>query len=229
MARFTPIQDEIATFAARAPGRTMAEVARAVGPDRNPRDMRAAINRAARNGRVVLVPNPLFPGSFLVYAGENIGGQQEKAALRAVGRKEMYDLVLSIRSNGLQHYTPEELEQLKSLYAEEYEAIRLYFRGGRRTHLPAIQRRLAMADARASGRGGRLRRSDGPSARTSPVSNAPGGSSSSGSPMRTNHHLHPHRLQPVGLAVDEGHASATASGNTAPVVACGPAYTPTRT
>ena len=142
MARFTPIQDEIATFAARAPGRTMAEVARAVGPDRNPRDMRAAINRAARNGRVVLVPNPLFPCSFLVYAGENIGGQQEKAALRAVGRKEMYDLVLSIRSNGLRHYTPEELEQLKSLYAEEYEAIRLYFRGGRRTHLPVIQRRL---------------------------------------------------------------------------------------
>ena len=87
LARFTPIQDEIATFAARAPGRTMAEVARAVGPDRNPRDMRAAINRAARNGRVVLVPNPLFPGSFLVYAGENIGGEQEKVALRAVGRR----------------------------------------------------------------------------------------------------------------------------------------------
>ena len=113
-----------------------------MGPDRNPRDMRAAINRAARNGRVVLVPNPLFPGSFLVYAGENIGGQQEKAALRAVGRKKMYDLVLSIRSNGLRHYTPEELEQLKSLYAEEYAAIRFYFREGRRTHLPVIQRRL---------------------------------------------------------------------------------------
>ncbi len=142
MARFTPVQDEIATFAARAPGRTMAEVARAVGPDRNPRDMRAAINRAARNGRVALVRNPLVPGSFLVYAGENIGGEQEKAALRAVGRKELYDLVLPIRSHGLRHYTPEELEHLKSLYAEERQAIRLYFRGGRRTHLPVIQRKL---------------------------------------------------------------------------------------
>ena len=118
----TPVQDAIALYAHRNPGRTMAQVARRVCPGRSHRDARAAIRRAERNGRVELRPNPRHRGSFLVYPG-SVPGAAETADLAGVDARRMRVF------RGRLQFTRAEKTRLESLFRREAKAIRAYYRG----------------------------------------------------------------------------------------------------
>lgn len=119
----TPVQDAIALYAHRNPGRTMAQVARRVCPGRSHRDARAAIRRAERNGRVELRPNPRHRGSFLVYPG-SVPGAAETADLAGVDARRMRVF------RGRLQFTRAEKTRLESLFRREAKAIRAYYRAG---------------------------------------------------------------------------------------------------
>ena len=136
----TPLQDAIAVYAHRHPGRTMVQVAKGVCPSRSIRDARAAIRRAERNGRVELRPNPSHKGSYLVFPGP-VPSVAESNAVSWVGSREK--VILS----GRYLLTPAEVRRLRSLFRREAKAIRAYHRGrsdakARLEHIHAKQREI---------------------------------------------------------------------------------------